>query len=423
MLVGGAKRSKIYDHLLEHDQNMIKADIDNIIQAFASLVSSLDDNEATAAAVAALAAADPMNCACIAETETGRLACCRFLLCSRVRCPVELARIVWNKQVSLPASFMVMNEFGEGVVVQHSLIDAKGDWNTDRAIEHFKCAHPDGGKMLRVIIVNEDMNEVREKRFKPEFGKISTEDASQIDAAIHRMVYAENQDEYDITRSSLKQQCARIGFTEFFAYFTKNWGSCQPMWVTHLRSKLPHFKNHTNNRLESFSGKLKDVINSSMRLAQPMQALVASDRRDEKEYKYWLSRIGRFVINNYDEEMASALPIWKLQPVQQLQYQPFNLDFAVTKRKKPRIQSERYKEVVRATYLIASELSDLADDQEFDEMLLFVLQQWRNVRLKHKQIGLDSKCGEALREFPLPTSARINQGLDGEKMIWTTSND
>ncbi|GMF44445.1 unnamed protein product [Phytophthora fragariaefolia] len=68
-------------------------------------------------------------------------------------------------------------------------------------------------------------------RSKPEFGKISTADASQIDATIHKMVYAENQDEYDITRSSLKLQCARIGLTDFCAYFTKNWDSCQPMWV------------------------------------------------------------------------------------------------------------------------------------------------------------------------------------------------
>ncbi|KAG2847310.1 hypothetical protein PC112_g1120 [Phytophthora cactorum] len=40
----------------------------------------------------------------------------------------------------------------------------------------------------------------------------------------------------------------------------------------------------------------------------------------------------------------------------------------------------RYKEVLRATHLIASELPDLDDDKALDEMLSFVLQQWRNVR-------------------------------------------
>ncbi|KAE8996205.1 hypothetical protein PR002_g19391 [Phytophthora rubi] len=71
MLAVGAKRSKIYDYLLEHDQNVIKADVDNMVQDFASSVSSMDDNDATAAEVGALAAADPENCVRIAETETG----------------------------------------------------------------------------------------------------------------------------------------------------------------------------------------------------------------------------------------------------------------------------------------------------------------------------------------------------------------
>ncbi|KUF91105.1 hypothetical protein AM587_10008725 [Phytophthora nicotianae] len=71
MLAVVAKRSKIYDYLLEHDQNVIKADVDNMVQSFASSVSSLDDNDATAAQVGALAAADKMSCTRIAETATG----------------------------------------------------------------------------------------------------------------------------------------------------------------------------------------------------------------------------------------------------------------------------------------------------------------------------------------------------------------
>ncbi|KAF1790297.1 hypothetical protein GQ600_20942 [Phytophthora cactorum] len=51
ILAVGAKRPKIYDYLLEHDRNVIKADVDNSVQDFASLVSSLDENDATAAEV------------------------------------------------------------------------------------------------------------------------------------------------------------------------------------------------------------------------------------------------------------------------------------------------------------------------------------------------------------------------------------
>lgn len=172
---------------------------------------------------------------------------------------------------------MGMNEFGEGAVVQQSLIEANGDWHMERAIAHFKRSHPTRIKLLRVIVVDKDLNEIwvleehfpesrviichfhvikylKEKRSKPEFGKISSEDASQIDAAIHKMVYAQSEDQYTEAHNSLCGICDRTGMTGFFEYFQKNWDSCQDRWVSYLRSKLPHFKNHTNNRLESFSG-------------------------------------------------------------------------------------------------------------------------------------------------------------------------
>ncbi|KAE9084488.1 hypothetical protein PF010_g20807 [Phytophthora fragariae] len=44
-----------------------------------------------------------------------------------------------------------------------------------------------------------------------------------------------------------------------------------------------------------------------MSMAQCVEALVAGDKRAENEYKYRLSRIGRFVNTNYDEEMSNVL--------------------------------------------------------------------------------------------------------------------
>jgi len=84
-----------------------------------------------------------------------------------------------------------------------------------------------------------------------------------------------------------------VGHKGFFAYFEKNWHSCQEMWVALHRSDLPHYKNTTNNRLESFFG--------------CVSALVAADRREHKEYKYKLARIGRNVNSSYDEEMSQVL--------------------------------------------------------------------------------------------------------------------
>jgi len=184
--------------------------------------------------------------------------------------------------------------------------------------------------LLRVIIVDKDLNEIRvlesnfpearvlichfhvikylkEKRAKPEYGKISADDASQIDAAIHGMVYAGSADEYEQNHSSLKGLCERIGMDAFFEYLERNWDDSQDRWVMYRRANLPHLKNHTNNRLESFFGKLKDGIDSSMSMAMCVKAILAYDRRVQNEQQYRVSRIGQFVNSNYDDEMSNVL--------------------------------------------------------------------------------------------------------------------
>lgn len=71
MLAVGAKRSKIYDYLLEHDQNVIQSDVDNVVRSHSSSISSKDDNEATAWEVATFAAASPENMASVDKTDAG----------------------------------------------------------------------------------------------------------------------------------------------------------------------------------------------------------------------------------------------------------------------------------------------------------------------------------------------------------------
>lgn len=187
-----------------------------------------------------------------------------------------------------------------------------------------------------VIVVDKDLNEIRvlethfpdarilkchiyvikylkKMRSKPDFGKISGEDASQVDAIVHRMVYAQSEADYDSIYASLKGLCERIG--------EKNWNGCQDRWVMYRRQNLPHFKKHTNNRPKSFFGKLKDSVDDSMSMSSCVKALLACDRRKENEYNYQLSRIGMFVNSNYDEEMRNGLRFTTHYVAEQIQHQ------------------------------------------------------------------------------------------------------
>ncbi|ETN04687.1 hypothetical protein PPTG_23576 [Phytophthora nicotianae INRA-310] len=160
----GARVEGIYDYLLDHDENVIQSDVDNLVRVHASSVSNADDNDATAREIAVFQAADPENVSTVSETpcgETGVLSLVskhmrrvysRFSELLLVDCSHKTNR--YNYQL---LTFMAMNEFGEGTVVQQSLIEANGDWHMERTVEHFKRSHPTRIHLLRVI-VNPDLS-------------------------------------------------------------------------------------------------------------------------------------------------------------------------------------------------------------------------------------------------------------------------
>jgi hypothetical protein len=84
-----------------------------------------------------------------------------------------------------------------------------------------------------------------------------------------------------------------------------------------------------------------------------------------------------------------------LARVRQFEYHMCDKEDAGHNRKKIRTHAERYREAVRATHLVASELADIEDDVEFDEMLRFVLTQWRNARQK-KRLVVNAKTVDEL---------------------------
>ncbi|EGZ24706.1 hypothetical protein PHYSODRAFT_486010 [Phytophthora sojae] len=376
----------------------------------------------------------------------------------------------------------------------------------EKAIAHFKRAHPTRINLVRVIVVDKDLNDIRvleahfprlasichfhvikylkEMRSKSDFGKVSADDASQVDAAIHKMVYAASEEDYKATHKTLKGLCEKIGLTGFFEYFEKNWDSCQDRWVMYRRADLPHLNNHTNSRLESFFGKFKDGVDSSLSMSMCVKALVAYDRRMQNEYQYRLSRIGQFVNSNYDEEMSNVLRFTTHYVAKQIEQQyaraldnvsnyTFRKDHgdpslvvvygtsseyrlrtddwrcdcgfsssmrlpcrhAIAYRKSenlagPLIPWSRIDK--RATHLIATEMADIDDESEFEEMLQFVLNQWRNVRQRkiadfeqlcvdavssphvhHHQNAIDEDA-EAKREFEISSREESDQCLEVE---------
>ncbi|OWZ06575.1 hypothetical protein PHMEG_00021147 [Phytophthora megakarya] len=247
----------------------------------------------------------------------------------------------------------------------------------DRALQGFKRANDGRFNLLRVIIVDKDLNEIRilqshfpgarilicrrhvikylkDKHAKPELGKLSADDASVVDAVIHKLVYSSREGQYGKDFASFRALCMRIGMDGFFDYFAPNWDSCQDMWVMHHRASLLHFKNHTNNRLENFDLVIVEVCGTNNK-----HQLNINDRSCDCSFAMSLLLPCRHAIAFRKPPCAPGPPI------------PFS-----------RIDERSVPYIIRATNLIVAELADIEDQNEFEDALKFVLNQWIQVRQK-----------------------------------------
>ncbi|ETP09235.1 hypothetical protein F441_14887 [Phytophthora nicotianae CJ01A1] len=272
---------------------------------------------------------------------------------------------------------MGMNESGEGAVVQNCLIEANEDWHMERAISHLKRFHPTRVNFVRVIVVDKDLNAIRvleanfpearilichfhmikylkEMRYESEFGKISSDDESQIDAAVHKMEYAVSEGKYNEAHEFMKDICERSSMDQFVKYFEKNW-------------QLGH-------------GTLGCI-----------KALVSFDRGKQREYEY---RIGQFRNSNYDEEMSTALRFTTHYVARQIERQ-YAGGLAKSSRYKFEEDSEESCGITLDKFDDGpqeTEMADIEDEAEFEDMFLFVMGQRRNVR--QKKIAEDIPEGE-----------------------------
>lgn len=85
---------------------------------------------------------------------------------------------------------------------------------------------------------------------------INSVQRDQLKKIFEDMCYAKSIDEYNALFERLKSEAPAT----VLDYFLKNWHNIKNEWVTGLTFNSGHFLNNTNNRLESFNGKLKSVI-------------------------------------------------------------------------------------------------------------------------------------------------------------------
>jgi len=144
---------------------------------------------------------------------------------------------------------------------------------------------------------------------------INSVQRDQLKKIFEDMCYARSEDEYNSLFIRLKSEAP----ASVFDYFLKNWHTIKNEWVTGLTFHSGNFLNDTNNRLESFNGKLKSVIPTF------------SNINDFIEKLFILLRCVRLERDTKAVKMVQKLPTTRITDKDLLQYfcllTPYAFDF------------------------------------------------------------------------------------------------
>ncbi|KAE9223435.1 hypothetical protein PF002_g14966 [Phytophthora fragariae] len=89
----------------------------------------------------------------------------------------------------------------------------------------------------------------------------------------------------------------------FLKYFMRNWNAMKERWALYARLDIPHLGNHTNNRLESSWGHIKDILKSDMALDECVDTLMFLQAVAEMEYAKKITGVGQMRYDGADDEL------------------------------------------------------------------------------------------------------------------------
>lgn len=166
----------------------------------------------------------------------------------------------------------------QGQYVQHALMENESADCLGDAVKSFKSFNSTWDQ-VRVIIVDKDFGEIAllqeafpaarillcvfhvVKYLRGEMAKreYNIEDRDKVEDAVHMMVDAKTELEYETSRRymyyvvdgkqiTLEEDIPEDSTHPFLKYFHENWHNCRHMWSGFGRVDVPHLGNTTNNR-------------------------------------------------------------------------------------------------------------------------------------------------------------------------------
>ncbi|KAG3006219.1 hypothetical protein PC120_g17495 [Phytophthora cactorum] len=158
---------------------------------------------------------------------------------------------------------------------------------------------------------------IRSEMAKSKYGGPSSFDMDQVEDAVVMLRTAPTNEDYTKYLKYLYFLLDNAHLTSnynipepkhmFLQYFMKNWDHQKERWAVYVfRSDVPHLCKHTNNRLETSWGHIKEILKPEMPLDECVDTLIFVQAVAEMDYSKRMTAVGymRYLmqnLNNYHE--------------------------------------------------------------------------------------------------------------------------
>ncbi|KAG3170515.1 hypothetical protein C6341_g10788 [Phytophthora cactorum] len=166
MVASGSKASRVYDYIRDNSPHQVQIqDVYKLITKIKKSDNKLTDEDEVAELLVECNLAAEGNVASVEENSRGQSAVVsinsqhmrkmyqRFPELLLVDCTHKTNR--YNYQL---CTLMVMDQFGIGQAIQHSVIERNADWHMMKIIEHFQSVNP--WQKTNVIMVDKNLNDI-----------------------------------------------------------------------------------------------------------------------------------------------------------------------------------------------------------------------------------------------------------------------
>ncbi|OWY90934.1 hypothetical protein PHMEG_00040701, partial [Phytophthora megakarya] len=131
---------------------------------------------------------------------------------------------------------------------------------------------------------------------------------TMVEASMAQLIDARSATEYEDQKAFLLDLLGGEEEHPLYVTFFTNWDNMQEEWVASLRGNIPHLRNHTNNRLESKWGKIKQLISGSYSIDEVVSTLIMMQECAEDVYVEDFNKTG---ISEHPELLVLAVAISK----------------------------------------------------------------------------------------------------------------